>query len=149
MKLEENSKKNTAILSQIPMPEGFSIRMFEEKDFSFIQELYKKEGWVTILKRPEDALKAWKNSNLVLVAIHNDKIIGVIRALTDTEITTYVIELLIEKEYRSKGIGKSLIDTCHLLYPNTRIEVLASESSEKFYKSFGFRDYFGFRKSYR
>ena len=146
--LHLEKQKISTILSDMNIHKDINIRLFEEGDFKEIQRLYEKEGWMTIVKRPEDGLKAWKNSNLVLVALQQDKIVGVVRAFTDTEITTYIIELLVGEEFRGKGIGKALIDTCHLLYPKARIEVLASETSREFYKSHGFRDMLGLRKSY-
>lgn len=146
--LHIENKKISLILNEMDVSKDIDIRLFQEEDFKEIQKLYEKEGWMTIVKRPEDGLKAWKNSNLPLVALYENKIAGIVRAFTDTEITTYIIELLVEQEFRGKGIGKALIDTCHLLYPKARIEVLASETSREFYKSHGFRDLLGLRKSY-
>ena len=65
--------------------------------------------------------KAWKNSSIAIVAVaEGGKIVGLIRALTDGEITTYIAELLVNKDYRGKGLGKSLIDVCHYLYPKCK-----------------------------
>lgn len=149
MKNQMNSEDIKSILSNITMPEGFHIRKFEENYFSQIQKIYENEGWLTILNRSDDALKAFKNSDIVLVAIYEDKVAGVVRGLTDTEITTYIIELIINEEFRGKGLGKSLIAACHSLYPRTRIEVLGSDASKEFYRANEFRDFFGFRKSFK
>lgn len=125
------------------------IRKFKDTDYTKIQELYKIEGWNTIIKRPEEGLRAWKNSNLSLVVVkEDDEIIGVMRGFTDTQITTYVIELLVDREHRGAGVGKALLEACHKLYPKTRIEVLATELSKDFYSKNGFRNIYGFRKSY-
>ena len=124
------------------------VRYFKEDDYEEIQELYKNEGWNTIIKRPEDGLKAFKNSNASLVATLDEKIVGVLRGFTDTQITTYIIELLVHEEHRGRGIGANLINECHRLFPNTRIEVMATEFSKKFYSKEGFRKMKGFRKSF-
>lgn len=137
------------ILSNISLPKGFYIREFKENDFSYIQKIYETEGWLTIIKRPNDAIKAFKNSDIVLVILYEGSIAGVLRGLTDTEITTYIIELIINKDFRGKNLGKALINACHLLYPKTRIELLGSNSSKDFYKANEFRDFFGFRKSFK
>lgn len=136
------------ILSNIEMPSEIKIREYEEKDFPAVQKLYEREGWLTIIKRPEEAFKAWGNSHPALVAEVDSEIAGVVRALTDTEITMYISELLVSEKLRKKGLGSILINACHLLYPNTRIEVLASEESASFYKKHEFRSFSGFRKSY-
>lgn len=144
----KDKKDIESILSQTDTAKGINLREFRSEDFPTIQRIYEKEGWLTVIKRPEDALKAWLNSHPAIVAEYNGEIVGAIRTLSDTEITTYIVELLISEEYRGRGIGRSLLDACHYLYPNTRLEVLATETSEEFYKAYGFRDFHGFRKSY-
>jgi len=137
-----------AILSKINLPEGIFIRSFIEGDFTSIQKLYETEGWMTAVKRPEDSLKAWKNSTIALVAVEGENIVGLVRALTDGEVTTYIAELLTDRAYRGKGLGKALIDTCHSLYPHTRLDLLSTEAADEFYMSNGFKESRGFRKSY-
>lgn len=148
MKDQMNGENIKSVLSNITMPKGFYIREFEENHFPYIQKIYENEGWLTIVNRPNDGLKAFKNSDIALVAIYEDKVVGVVRGLTDTEITTYIVELIINEEFRGKGLGKSLINACHLLYPGTRIEVLGSSNSKDFYRANEFREFFGFRKSF-
>lgn len=134
--------------NQLETNVGVQIRQFKEEDFMSIQQLYEKEAWFTIIKSPKEGLAVFNNSNPVLVAINGNKIIGVIRALTDKQITIYIVELLISEDFRGKGIGENLIEACHSLYPNTRLEVLATDKSKSFYNSIGFRDFYGLRKSY-
>jgi len=136
------------LIRQVKLPKGIYIRQFITTDFSSIQILYEKEGWMTFLKRSEDALKAWKNSNITLVALDGDIIVGLIRALTDGEITTYIAEIIVDTSYRGMGIGKALIDICHNLYPNTRLDLLSADGADEFYQRNSFRTHMGFRKSY-
>ena len=136
------------IRSRINLPEGISIRKFVESDFSEIQSLYQSEGWMTFVKRPQDGLTAWRNSPIALVAVEGDIIVGLVRGITDGEITTYIAEVIVDKNYRGKGIGDALISTCHYLYPHTRIDLLSTEGADEFYKRNNFRQTTGFRKSY-
>ena len=71
------------------------------------------------------------------------------RALTDGEVTLFVAELLVAPAWQGKGLGRGLLEVCHLLYPYTRIEVFATEASASFYASSGFWPFRGFRKAYR
>lgn len=105
---------------------------------------------MTFVKRKEDSLKVWKSSSISLVAVDGDVIVGLLRALTDGEITTYIAELIIDMNYRGKGIGAgaALLDECHNLYPNTRLDLLSTEGADEFYERNNFRKITGFRKSY-
>lgn len=137
------------LASQISLPQGISVRQFIEADFPLIQKLYKQEGWLTFINRPEDALAAWKSSNITLVAVDGDTVVGLVRALTDEKITTYIAEIIVDTNYRGKGIGKALLDICHSLCPYTRFDLLSTEGADQFYKSNNFRIATGFRKSFK
>lgn len=74
--------------------------------------------------------------------------VGFLRALTDGEVTAYVAELLAARERRGRGIGRALLDVCHVLHPHARLDLLATEDSESFYEANGFRRFQGLRKSF-
>lgn len=134
--------------TQLKLSEGITIRQFIEEDFPLIQKLYRQAGWMTFINRAEDALEAWKNSDITLVAVSEDVVVGGVRALTDGRITTYIAEIIVDTCYRDKGIGKALLEVCHSLYPHTRFDLLSTEGSDDFYKNNEFRIHTGFRKSF-
>lgn len=139
-------------LIQLTLPVGVGCRAWIEDDFPAIQRLSNAEGWPTPQRRPEAALASWCTSWPALVAVEaarTEHVLGFVRAITDGSITLYVAELLVDAAYRKQRIGQMLLDTCHYLYPHTRIELLSSETSQSYYRSHGFR-YIGegFRKSY-
>ena len=103
---------------------------------------------MTFINREHDALEGWKNSTITLVAIDGNNIVGVVRALSDGKITTYIAEIIVDINYRGKGIGTALLEECYNLYPSTRFDLLSSESADEFYKNNGFRIVAGFRKRY-
>ena len=108
------------ILSDIEVPEPFSIRTWSSDHFESIQRLSSDEGWTTPELRPRETLIAWEHSWPTLVLMHSEKgLVGFLRAITDTQVTTYVGEILIAKEFRALGLGKLLIDVCQRLVPNT------------------------------
>ncbi|GCE19058.1 GNAT family N-acetyltransferase [Dictyobacter kobayashii] len=137
-------------LAQIAIPAGIEIRAWGEEDFLAIQQLSSAEGWSSPVRRPDDALQAWQNSWPALVAVKDDVVIGFVRALTDGAITMYIADLAVDAQLRGSGIGRSLLETCHQLYPSARLDLLAADGSRAFYEACGFRllsD--GMRKSYR
>ncbi|MCU9614956.1 GNAT family N-acetyltransferase [Caldibacillus lycopersici] len=124
------------------------IRSYEQKDFPEIQSLNKEEGWSNLVEKQLLTKEAWENSNIAFVIVNEaQEVIGYIRGLTDTRITLFICELLIDKNYRGLGLGKKLLHYVHNIYPSTRIELLASNTSRSFYEDIGFRSFYGFRKS--
>ncbi|CDQ20421.1 Predicted N-acetyltransferase YhbS [Halobacillus karajensis] len=123
------------------------IRTFLEKDFDTVQQLNEQQGWRTLVERGEETLCAWLNSEPALVAVADGEVIGFLRGLTDGSMTLYICELLVKESHRKQGIAENLIRTAHECYPGTRIEVLASQDSEGYYISQGYRPFYGFRKT--
>ena len=136
-------------LSGITLPADVTIRAWTDADFPDIQSLSSTEGWPTPENRPDDALAAWRQSWPTLVATNGETVIGFLRALTDGRVTTYVAELLVEPQWRGKGIGRALVETCHNLCPSMRLDLLTTGSGDRFYEAAGFRHFGGYRKSYR
>lgn len=129
--------------------EHIRIRQYQEDDFNRIQELNQEEGWSNLVEKNENTNEAWKNSNVSLVVeAEGDGIVGYIRGFTDTRITIYICELLIDKKYRGLGIGRKLLQYVHAKNPSTRMEFLASSTSHTFYEGQGYRPFYGFRKTF-
>ncbi len=75
-----------------------------------IIELYENCG----LPRPTDdkerIAEMFANSNLVISAWSDGKIIGVSRALTDFVWSCYLADLAVRKEFQKAGIGRKLVE---------------------------------------
>jgi ribosomal protein S18 acetylase RimI-like enzyme len=125
-----------------------TVRRYEERDFPFIHELNRAEGWNNLVEKHTDAKKAWHQSNAAFVAEREGELVGCLRGLTDGYITLYVAELLVHPDWRRRGIGKELLSHVHSIYPATRLELLASQTSRTFYELHGYRPFHGFRKSF-
>ena len=148
--LDTRRKQLKAVLSTIALPTGIQLRPWSEDDFPALQRLFSEQGWTTPLNRPEEARAAWHASWPALVMTDGELVIGVVRGLTDGEITTYIAELLIASTHRRRGLGRLLLDVCHALHPHTRLDLIASDEANAFYKTRGFRLVGeGLRKSYR
>lgn len=124
------------------------IRPYEETDFPGIHKLNEQEGWSNLVAKQQQTQAAWHGSNLAVVAEQDGRLVGCLRALTDGAVTLYICELLIEKSKRGSGIGGKLMDHVHNLYPKTRMELLASGTSQSYYEAKRFRAFYGFRKTF-
>jgi ribosomal protein S18 acetylase RimI-like enzyme len=133
---------------QLDNKETILLREFQEKDFEAINELNKKEEWNNLVAKKDDTKSAWMNSNVAFVATTNNSIIGYCRGLTDGTISLYICELLIDQSFRGLGLGQKIIFEIHRLYPKTRMELLASTTSQSFYESQNYRAFYGFRKTF-
>lgn len=149
MNTEERQHQLTTALAHVTLPSGIEIRAWSEADFPTIQRLSSAEGWTSSTQRPIDSLLAWQHSWPALVAVEGGVIVGFVRGLTDGTITMYIADMAVDMRQRGRGIGRALLDTCHALYPTTRLDLLATDDARAFYKVCGFRVlHDGMRKSY-
>ncbi|WP_214715656.1 GNAT family N-acetyltransferase [Exiguobacterium sp. s151] len=123
------------------------IRPYEEFDFEQIQALNEAEGWGQLVRQHELTKQAWRQSNVAYVVESEGLVIAYLRGLTDTTVSLYVCELLIAASHRRLGIGEQLLSHVHALYPETRLEMLASASSHTYYEKLNFRPFYGYRKT--
>lgn len=125
-----------------------NIRTCMESDFDSIQQLNRDEGWSQLVERDALTREAWRQSNVTYVMeSENGKIVAYLRGLTDTTVSLYVCELLVASAYRKRGLGEQLLRHVHTLYPDTWLEMLASQNSHIYYEKLRFRPFYGFRKT--
>lgn len=128
--------------------ESIQIRSFREQDFDSVHQLNQQEGWEGLVQHNEETLCAWINSEPALVAVdESGELVGYLRGLTDGTTTLYICELLVKESCRKQGIAEQLVRTAHECYPNARVDMLATESSEGYYSHSGYRSFYGFRKA--
>ena len=78
------------------------------------------------------------NSNFVLTAWDNDKLVGILRGMTDFSYACYLSDLAIDKEYQKQGIGKKLISMSRkILGEKVAIILLSAPSAMGYYPKIG------------
>lgn len=102
-------------------------------------ELYNKAG----LPRPTDDAeriqKMYENSNLVITAWDNEKLVGVCRAITDWVWCCYLSDLAIDPDYQKLGLGKKLIHMAKdKIGDQTMMLLLSVPSAMEYYPKIGF-----------
>jgi GNAT superfamily N-acetyltransferase len=111
------------------------------KDRQQILSLYEDAGWTLYTQEPEDLWNGLQQSQ-VFTAWEAERVVGLVRGITDQQTILYVQDLLVLQEFQRQGIGKNLL--LHLIngYPNIRQKVLLTDDTQKtrdFYEACGFR----------
>ncbi|KOA20834.1 putative acetyltransferase [Clostridium homopropionicum DSM 5847] len=118
------------------------IQYKSEKVFTkeAVQELFLSVGWVSG-QYPNRLHKALMNSDTVITAWDGENLVGLARALDDSELVAYIHYVLVNPKYQGKGIAKQMIEKIKEKYKNFRyIEIMPEERKNvSFYEKLGFQ----------
>lgn len=94
-------------------------------------------------RRPVDDLDCIQgmidNTDIIVTAYENDKIIGISRAVTDFNYCCYLSDLAVDEKYQKQGVGKKLIEkTQELLNVKCKIILLSAPDAVDYYPKIGF-----------
>ena len=122
--------------------ETMEIEYTEEKKFTKeqTQRLFRSVGWISG-EYPERLHKALMGSSTVFSAWHDDRLVGLVRVLDDTEMVAYMHYVLVDPEYQGHGIAGHLVGMVKEKYRDyLYIEVMPEESKNAaFYQKHGFQ----------
>lgn len=117
------------------------IRCTEEKNFTQqqVQELFLSVGWISG-QYPQRLYKALMNSSTVITAWDNNRLVGLIRVIDDTELVAYIHYVLVHPNYQGRKIAGTMLNLIKEKYRDyLYIEVMPEESKNAaFYQKFGF-----------
>jgi GNAT superfamily N-acetyltransferase len=103
-----------------------------------LQELFLSVEWESG-RYPNELLEAIKGSHSIVAAWDEDKLIGLINALSDGVLTVYFHYMLINPSYHGTGIGKKMMTIMLERYSQCKTKVLISyPSAVDFYHKCGF-----------
>jgi N-acetylglutamate synthase-like GNAT family acetyltransferase len=109
-------------------------------DINQIVDVYNSSGINRPTMDKERIEKMFSNSNLIITAWNNDKLVGISRSLTDFCYCCYLSDLAVRKEYQSSGIGKQLIElTKNSIGEQTALILLSSPTAMDYYPKIGFQ----------
>ena len=107
-----------------------------------LRQLFVAVGWSDGTEMPDMIQKGyripWVNSTVVVSAWDNERLVGAVRALSDTMFRSVIYDLLVSPEYQRNGIGKELVRRCVARFPNSEWLVATNEKTSCFYEKFGF-----------
>ena len=110
--------------------------------------------FVTVLKestlaerRPVDDRRRMegmcRNSNLIVTARLDGRLIGVARCITDFVYSTYLSDLAVSQEFQRRGIGRELIRLVKEAVPETMVLLLAAPKAMEYYPAIGMKRHEG------
>ncbi len=117
-----------------------AIRRFETaRDFVPVVRIYRANEW-THAQDPARLRTAIERSDLALVAVDGDEVVGFARAMSDGAFAVYIADILVLPERQRQGIGRRLLQALLDHYP---LEVMhhqvlvAERGAEGFYRRHG------------
>ena len=117
------------------------IKYTEEKIFTKeqVQELFLSVNWVSG-KYPDRLYKALINSSTVLTVWDDEKLVGLVRVLDDTEMLAQIHYVLVHPDYQGKGIAGKMIEHIKEKYKDFfYIEAMPeNKKNVPFYEKHGF-----------
>ena len=78
------------------------------------------------------------NSTLVISAWQNERLVGVVRVLSDKVFRSVIYDLIVTPGLQNKGIGTQLVKRCIGHFPNSEWLVETTKNVAEFYEKIGF-----------
>ncbi len=83
--------------------------------------------------------RMFANANLTFSAWHNEKLVGVCRALTDFSYCCYLSDLAVDKAYQKHGVGRELVARVQqAIGDEVALILLSAPEAMEYYPKIGF-----------
>jgi ribosomal protein S18 acetylase RimI-like enzyme len=103
-------------------------------------DIYERSG----LRRPQDLRRIenmLQHANVVITAWDEDKLVGLLRAMTDFSFDCYLNDLAVDVNYQHQGIGREMVKRLtELLDDKVLIVLISAPTAVGFYEKLGFTD---------
>ncbi len=134
--LTANAKENAAI----------GLVVLSAEHLPWVLRLCEAAGWPSFPADPARALRALTAPGVVtVVAVEDGEVVGFAQMLIDGEIQAYLCDVAVATSMRGRGLGKKLVEAAFARSGAQRIDLLALEESEGFYRRFDHRTTPGYR----
>jgi len=129
-------------MSNVPS-EQLIIKTIKTASMEELIQLYKEAGWWQPSYDYDPGFLNYivKDSAIFVGAFLDKKLIGMGRALSDLASDAYIQDIAVLKEFRSKGIGKKIIQTLIEKLKENNVDwigLVAQPGTSSFYKELGF-----------
>ena len=113
------------------------IRKYTDSDKEALFELMKREGkeWTYCEGDNREKYVKAMNNSIAYVVVENGLLCGYIRCKNDDGFGIYILDLLVDKEYRGRGYGNRLMKTVCDSFPNDIVYV--TSDADPYYEKQG------------
>jgi len=103
-----------------------------------VYQLLQNSYWAS--KRSRQAIEISIDNSICFGLYLDNKMIGFARALTDKTVSSWLYDIIIDKQYRGQGLGKWFFDNIimHKDLMNTKI-YLTTRDAQGLYRKYGFK----------
>jgi len=114
---------------------------FDQMDFDRISDMLKEVFWSIGIKKDEIVQGAWNSALLIGVFNSENRQIGFARVVSDKTRFAYIMDVVVDKNYRKQGIGQLMIKNIldHPELKDVYQWLLKTKDAHGVYKHAGFK----------
>lgn len=114
------------------------ISMQDTLEQSEVIALYRANEWSSA-EKPDQLLKALRNSHSLVTARRNGQLIGIGNAISDGYLVVYYPHMLVHPNHQRRGVGRQMMQAMQEKYAGFHQQMLTADGDAiDFYKSLGF-----------
>lgn len=127
-----------AAVACVQLPESYRIRAWRRADYESVAELGKSSHLASLGDEPDQLLRAWAGSWPALVVAHEaEGLVGYLRAISDYEYHSEVIDLVVTPRNSRAELQRALLSVCQALVPRTQLSIRAKSETVETLRSLG------------
>lgn len=126
-----------------PATDPITLREGRDVPRDALRALYAAVGWTAYTEHPDALVRAVANSTWVLSAWQDERLLGLIRVMSDDVSILYVQDILVHPEAQRNGVGRRLMEAALARFAHVRQKVLITDDEPRqhaFYRVLGFTD---------
>lgn len=117
-----------------------SVCAAEDLERAEVLDLYGAVGWTAYTEAPEVLMRALGGSHRLVVARREDRLVGLVRSISDGATVVHVQDILVHPDEQRTGLGRRLMDELFSGYEGVRQRVLLTDDEDgqrAFYEALG------------